>query len=745
MQKKILLSLFSAVAIVGGVIALSAFEAHIINVTADITNGLQLTIEEIPFGTVLPQEYLEKDFIIGLSQGFIDTPRLLNITYVIKQKPKPIWPEPISCEQSFKDIAEARNYCHKNYNDLDCCYLSLCPFLSKNDADPEDNNDTTAPSYFQKTPTPHCITPAEASGKLDRETSDISDKWKIDLKVPPVYGYAAQDWPADCPTISKEAKYGCDLWIEVTGIGTTEGQECVPQDEICNGLDDDCDGIVDEDCLCSAECEPSWIGDGWCDSACNNAACNWDGGDCGITTCGDGFCDPAENYLNCPDDCPPEDADGDGYAFDVDCDDSNDSIYPGAPEFCNGLDDDCDGLIDNGNPGGGGACNTGQPGICAAGTTQCTDGALQCVQSVLPIPEICSNGKDDDCDGAVDEGCGCITDEECDDGLYCNGVEFCNAANICESAGSPCPGGDGDNDCSETCNEAADDCSANDLLGSTCSDGLFCNGTDTCNASGTCANHVGNPCPGPDGDSDCSETCHESLDNCTANDPNGSACLGGTCSSGVCIGVPFEDVCDDGLDNDGDATIDCDDTDCIGTPECSGITGSLVINEIDYDQPGTDAAEFIEIKNVSGSPIDLADYRVYLINGISPVPPYIIIDLPSVVLAAGDYYVICGNSATVPNCDLDVNPDTNLIQNGSPDAVALYRISTLTIVDTVSYEGDVLGYTEGIGVMPGEVDAVPLQGLSRDPDGVDTNNNNSDFFLRCITPGSANSNLTACP
>lgn len=48
---------------------------------------------------------------------------------------------------------------------------------------------------------------------------------------------------------------------------------------------------------------------------------------------------------------PPVDADGDGYLSDVDCDDGNFSIYPGAPEFCDGRDSNCDG-----QPADGGAC-----------------------------------------------------------------------------------------------------------------------------------------------------------------------------------------------------------------------------------------------------------------------------------------------------------------------------------------------------------------------------------------------------
>jgi hypothetical protein len=75
-------------------------------------------------------------------------------------------------------------------------------------------------------------------------------------------------------------------------------------------------------------------------------------------------------------------------------------------ESCNGVDDDCNGQVDDGNPGGGAVCNTGFPGVCAPGTTACSGGALSCVANVLPgtLPEVC-NGVDDNCDGTVDEGC----------------------------------------------------------------------------------------------------------------------------------------------------------------------------------------------------------------------------------------------------------------------------------------------------------------------------------------------------
>jgi predicted extracellular nuclease len=163
-----------------------------------------------------------------------------------------------------------------------------------------------------------------------------------------------------------------------------------------------------------------------------------------------------------------------------------------------------------------------------------------------------------------------------------------------------------------------------------------------------------------------------------------------------------------------------------------------VINEIDYDQPGSDTAEFIEIKNRGTEPGDLSGVTLLLVNGNGGTP-YNAIDLPATVLGSGEYFVICKDAATVAICDFEALAS---VQNGAPDAVALSIEGV--IVDTVSYEGDTAApYTEGSGA--GLVDSgsfgQDFKGISRLPDGRDTNRNNLDLAASCVTPGLANTSI----
>lgn len=89
-----------------------------------------------------------------------------------------------------------------------------------------------------------------------------------------------------------------------------------------------------------------------------------------------------------------------------DCDDDIEhgaSVHPGALEVCNGIDDDCNGHADDAPAGVGEPCDSGIPGICADGSTQCIGGTIKCVQLLQPRAETC-NGQDDNCDGEIDNG-----------------------------------------------------------------------------------------------------------------------------------------------------------------------------------------------------------------------------------------------------------------------------------------------------------------------------------------------------
>ena len=211
----------------------AAFEAHIINVTAHIENALRVHDEVLPFGTVFPQEYLERSTTIDLSDSFLGQTRVAYVDYVIKQKPKcECTPEGVS-----GDLCELGDHAPVSYTAPHECpdgfveMKDLCKFLSKNDGDPSDQNDSGHPSYYVDVSPPgpsaddYCEAPgADATGRLDQRGDDFSDLWIIDLKVPPVEGYIGQDWPASCSdyVVALDSQdYGCDLWIEVTGIGPT--------------------------------------------------------------------------------------------------------------------------------------------------------------------------------------------------------------------------------------------------------------------------------------------------------------------------------------------------------------------------------------------------------------------------------------------------------------------------------------------------------------------------------------------
>jgi hypothetical protein len=156
----------------------------------------------------------------------------------------------------------------------------------------------------------------------------------------------------------------------------------------------------------------------------------------------------------------------------------------------------------------------------------------------------------------------------------------------------------------------------------------------------------------------------------------------------------------------------------------------LVINEIDYDQVGTDGTGFVEIANVGGSSATLDGAALIFVNG-GDGQEYERVALTG-SLAAGAYLVLSVEA-----------------QNGAPDGVALIDTAAGTLLDALSYEGAITaaqmdGQTydlvEGTALAAAVADSNTQDGsLSRIPDGRDTNDAASDWaFTTTKTPGTAN-------
>ncbi len=149
----------------------------------------------------------------------------------------------------------------------------------------------------------------------------------------------------------------------------------------------------------------------------------------------------------------PIDADGDGYAEDVDCNDANDQVYPGNDEVCNGIDDDCEGGIDEGlefndyyvdsdgdGHGAGAAVNDCEsPGT---GYSESGDDCDDTDPAVHPYAnEECTDTADLNCDGSFGsadaDADGIVACEDCDD---TNSTVFPGGTEVCDGADNDCDG-----------------------------------------------------------------------------------------------------------------------------------------------------------------------------------------------------------------------------------------------------------------------------------------------------------------
>ncbi len=166
-------------------------------------------------------------------------------------------------------------------------------------------------------------------------------------------------------------------------------------------------------------------------------------------------------------------------------------------------------------------------------------------------------------------------------------------------------------------------------------------------------------------------------------------------------------------------------------------TASLIINEVDYDQPGRDHAEFIELLNSGPDLLSLDGYTLSLFNGATETF-YRSFDLSGYQIEADSYFVLCGNSGHVANCNFDTTKDSGLIQNGGSKADAITLNLNGSLIDSLIYEGNLGGGVVGQGDQLNDSSTDPFMGLSRLPNGYDSNNDNHDFQSSCITPGFTN-------
>ena len=195
-----------------------------------------------------------------------------------------------------------------------------------------------------------------------------------------------------------------------------------------------------------------------------------------------------------------------------------------------------------------GCFSAGDP--CASAGERCDEDGDRCVTCLADAD--CDDGVGCTVDTCVDGGCVSeVDDGACDDGQWCNGAESCDATEDCQPGTAPACD-DGVACTADSCDEDADACVSEPQDGA-CDDGLFCNGAETCDAVEGCR-----PAEEPCG---VGLVCDEAGDRCVeclaATDcDDGVACTIDECVLNACRNTPNDGACDDGLWCDGDETCD---------------------------------------------------------------------------------------------------------------------------------------------------------------------------------------------
>ncbi len=388
----------------------------------------------------------------------------------------------------------------------------------------------------------------------------------------------------------------CSPGVMVCTNGTLTCQGGIgPSIEICDGIDNNCNGSIDETPLADA---PSANQNGCWDlpgTGCSFGNLTWSmppGASC--TDNGNG-----SDRLTSP--CHPGSLICAG-ALGWQCKNARDPSV----EICDGIDNNCNGTIDEGtlpNTGVDVVCGS-NVGECRAGHIECSKGVLSCVGGVQPVDEVC-DGKDNNCNGAIDEGL--LTGGPCspdyDTTLYpgqrnqgaCQlGHLECNSqgGTICVGGKAPQP---------EVCDGIDNDCDGQVDESGAAPDGI----DGTLNPVGTTTNRIGDNC------GETSGQCTQGKWSCRYGT---FACVGGSARS--------QEQCDC-IDNDCDGIID---NQSDAGPALCGV-GKICVNSGgscfcappcqsgEFACPGGQACETAQISGASSSPVAVCVPQINLCQG----------------------------------------------------------------------------------------------------------------------------------